>query len=455
MNTTTTTKFNYEVFDRQMITLIEMSYHFIYNYEDHVFLENVIDLRSLCMKAARLCRMTDQDLALQQEDFTHHRRTKNQDYVAELPLLINEFFSFMMKTLKEASKSDTIVKENPLLYIEGISELLPTIGKWLETNEEMKGTYECLTSLNGKVEKALKKSTSQKIYPEISSKDHSTDFLHYYNMLTYLMLHFERMMEITGATVTPEEAERLLTSGVQMHRQSEEGQEEMRHYTSMLHYMYADGMSAEDLKAELRKLVNDVPQSLQTAFMGHADRLDLLGMDLRELPTLPNEEEIDALFSALCKYQWLSELIYQLEHPEDSDTILYNKVFHTSLNGRPVDLVWLREKIGQMIGIASRKNHWFCIYSVLKYHNYIKDQTAKYFAEQMQHPDWFPQLSKELQFNGDTLTEYNGYLSVTNFTIWNQKDFDRYRTLHHKTKWSPHLWRKFQNLCYSMNEVFR
>lgn len=83
---------------------------------------------------------------------------------------------------------------------------------------------------------------------------------------------------------------------------------------------------------------------------------------------------------------------------------------------------------------------------VLTYQRRVKNQL--YLAD-------LYSLTEKLQFNGDTLTEYNGYLSVTNFTIWNQKDFDRYRTLHHKTKWSPNLWRKFQNLCYSMNEVFR
>ena len=274
-------------------------------------------------------------------------------------------------------------------------------------------------------------------------------------MISYLLYHFQRMTEIAGGEMSAEEGGRLLNQAVQQYLNSEEGDQAMYRFECMMHFQYPDGFSADDIKAERRKLVNEVPASLQASFMGFADQPDQLALSLQDLPTIPTEEENDAFLLALAKYQWFSEVLYFMAHPESKEVSIYNKVFHTSVGGKPVDLKMLREKIGQMIDLASRKNHWFCIYSVLKYHNYIKDQTAKYFAEQMQHPDWFPQLSKELQFNGDTLTEYNGYLSVTNFTIWNQKDFDRYRTLHHKTKWSPNLWRKFQNLCYSMNEVFR
>lgn len=455
MNTTTTTKFNYEVFDRQMVTLLDMGDLFIRGYKDADFQEKVYDIRSLCIKAARVCRMTDQDFAQQQEDLTYQRRVKNQLYLADLYSLTEQLAIQLKKYMVKAANDNTSTPENPLLYIEGISELMPSIGKWLGTDKKQKEAFNQMIALNAEVEGALKKSSAEKVYPHITSHEHVTDFLHFYNMLTYLIFHFQRMMEVAGEEITSEEAGRLLTNIVQQYLQTEEAYEEMRHYMAMLHYEYEDGMTASDIKAERKKLVKEVPMAMQTDFMNYADNLNDLGISIRRKSIPLSQEETDALLIAIAKYQWLSELLYQEEHPESSKASLYNKVFHTSLNGRPVDLVWLREKIGQMIGMASRKNHWFCIYSVLKYHNYIKDQTAKYFAEQMQHPDWFPQLSKELQFNGDTLTEYNGYLSVTNFTIWNQKDFDRYRTLHHKTKWSPNLWRKFQNLCYSMNEVFR
>ena len=455
MNTTTTTPFSYEAFDRYMELFLDMCYVFLNEYDEAHFQEKVTDLRSLCIKAARVCRMTEPDFTFQQEDMMHHRRNKNKDYLTALTILHGKVIESMHAAKKEADQAQITSTENPMLYVEGITELLPSIGEWMQTNEEQKETFNLMINLNAQIQQKIKESNEQKIYPEITSKEHLIDFLHFYNMISYLLYHFQRMTEIAGGEMSAEEGGRLLNQAVQQYLNSEEGDQAMYRFECMMHFQYPDGFSADDIKAERRKLVNEVPESLQASFMGFADQPDQLALSLQDLPTIPTEEENDAFLLALAKYQWFSEVLYFMAHPESKEVSIYNKVFHTSVGGKPVDLKMLREKIGQMIDLASRKNHWFCIYSVLKYHNYIKDQTAKYFAEQMQHPDWFPQLSKELQFNGDTLTEYNGYLSVTNFTIWNQKDFDRYRTLHHKTKWSPNLWRKFQDLCYSMNEVFR
>lgn len=455
MDTPTATPFNYEAFDRHMELFLDMCYVFLKEYEEAHFQEKVTDLRSLCIKAARVCRMTESDLASQQEDVMHHRRNKNNDYLTDLTILHGKVIECMHAAKKETEQAQTTSTENPLLYVEGITELLPSIGKWMEANEDQRETFKLMIDLNAQIQQKIKESNEQKIYPEVTSKEHLTDFLHFFNMVSYLLYHFQRMTEIAGEEMSAEEGGRLLNQAVQQYLDSEEGSLAMHRFECMMHFQYPDGFNADDIKAERRKLVNEVPASLQASFMGFADQPDQLALSLQDLPTIPTVEENDAFLLALAKYQWFSEVLYFMAHPESKEVGIYNKVFHTSVGGKPVDMKKLHEKIGQMIDLASRKNHWFCIYSVLKFRNLIKDSAAKHFAEQMTHPDWFPELSKELQFNGDTLTEYNGYLNDTLFTAWNQKDYDSYRTLHHKTRWAPDLWRRFQNLCYSMNEVFK
>ena len=71
---TTPTNFTYEAFDRQMENLLDMGAAFMQGYGDYDFSEQVGDIRSLLTKVSRLCKLTEQDLALQQEDQTH--RTK-------------------------------------------------------------------------------------------------------------------------------------------------------------------------------------------------------------------------------------------------------------------------------------------------------------------------------------------------------------------------------------------
>ena len=109
--------------------------------------------------------------------------------------------------------------------------------------------------------------------------------------------------------------------------------------------------------------------------------------------------------------------------------------------------------------ISSRSSHRyskqrFCIYSVLKYRNLIKDPVATHFAEQMQSSNWFPHLPDVLRFTGETLTEYNGYLNDTSFPTWNRDRYDSFRLRKGKKKWSPDLWSKFQRLCYQLDECF-
>ena len=186
--------------------------------------------------------------------------------------------------------------------------------------------------------------------------------------------------------------------------------------------------------------------------MENIDDMSALAMSIVSIRPLPNEDDFETLLSVVAKYQWISERLYEHDHPESISPEIFNEVFHTSKNGKPVNMKRLRKVIEKMIGMIDKKNHWFCIYSVLKYRNYIKDPVATHFAQQMQHHDWFPNLPKHLHFSGETLTEYNGYLNDNTYPTWNKERYEIFRLGKGKKKWSPTLWLKFQRLCYELDE---
>ena len=261
---------------------------------------------------------------------------------------------------------------------------------------------------------------------------------------------------MTDEEVNSEEAGRMLTGQVLVYIETDKGKEDFRNFIAVLKYEN-DGQMPEydELNVERKHLIKQVPRAFQTCFMEHIDDINELAMSIVAIKPLPNDKEYEALLSAIAKYQWLTEQMYEYEHPESIQPELYNKVFYTSMNGIPVDFKRLRKKIEKMLNLINRKNHWFCIYSVLKYHHYIKDPVATHFAEQMRHHDWFSNLPDFLKFSGETLTEYNGYLNENTFPSWNRERYESFRLLNGKKKWSPDLWSKFQRLCYELDEVFR
>ena len=71
--------FSYEVFDRQLDHFTMMLKVLMDGWEDYSSQEMTFDIHSLCTKAARLCYLADQDLALQHSDVSHHRKEQNED----------------------------------------------------------------------------------------------------------------------------------------------------------------------------------------------------------------------------------------------------------------------------------------------------------------------------------------------------------------------------------------
>lgn len=79
----------------------------------------------------------------------------------------------------------------------------------------------------------------------------------------------------------------------------------------------------------------------------------------------------------------------ELEHPQEIAPSLYNEVFVQNINSRPVSMEELKKIIAKMVRLVSRKNQWFCVWSVLRHHNLLANYSHEAFARQMMSDDWF------------------------------------------------------------------
>lgn len=104
---------------------------------------------------------------------------------------------------------------------------------------------------------------------------------------------------------------------------------------------------------------------------------------------------------------------------------------------------------------VKRKNHWFCVWSVLRFRNLLATEKFEAFAQQMMRPEWFGNEPGVARFSGDTLSEYSGYFTDCLYTRWNEKDYRLYLATHQKHKWSDSLCERFTRLCLEMDEAFR
>ncbi len=451
-----TNDFNYEAFDRQMETLLQMSMVLITGWDDYAAQELTFDIRSLCVKGSRLCSLADQDLALQQADLTHARRQRNQYFYARMNELVVEHLSpLLSQVVDDIRHQKTLDRPSAASYKQEMSELLPRLGKWMEQGSDEKGRFDQMLADYTKVERALAKTVKPTHYPGVTWKERFMNLFRYYALMCCLLYHFQQVMELTGLEVTPDEAGSMFTRSVQAYLETEAGQKEMERFAATLRFRnHGEPLDKEQLEDAQQNLIDVVPDALQTCFMAHIYDINALAVDILEMDPRPTEEEFQAFVAAVAKWQWLSERIFACQHPERIVAPIYNKVFHTSIQGKPVDFMQLRSVIKAMMKLIDKKNDWFCLYSVLKFRNLIKDAVATHFAEQMMHTDWFPDMPDYQRFSGETLSEYNGYLNDTRFPAWNEAAFESYRARYGKKKWSPDLWRKFQRRCEQMNELF-
>ena len=73
----------------------------------------------------------------------------------------------------------------------------------------------------------------------------------------------------------------------------------------------------------------------------------------------------------------------------------------------------------------------------------------------MMHTDWFADQPDNLHFTDDILRAYNGYLSTTDFCLWDEDVFLQHATrLGKQKKWNLTLFRTFRSLCDDINDAF-
>lgn len=97
-------------------------------------------------------------------------------------------------------------------------------------------------------------------------------------------------------------------------------------------------------------------------------------------------------------------------------TALHNQVFYSVVNNRPVVMEELRKSIAKMVTLVTRKNHWFCVWSVLKHHNLIR-----------------------------VFSEYD-------YTQWDKEMFLEKKKIFGMKKWSESLFDTFSTLCRDMEK---
>ena len=120
--------FSYEVFDRQLDHFTMMLKVLMDGWEDYSSQEMTFDIHSLCTKAARLCYLADQDLALQHTDVSHHRKEQNETYFTSFELIITtQFTKFMKKVLALVKAGKKVEGHSSPMFSSEISTLLPKL----------------------------------------------------------------------------------------------------------------------------------------------------------------------------------------------------------------------------------------------------------------------------------------------------------------------------------------
>lgn len=445
---------DYISFDRQLDNMIAMSGILVSEQDDCDTQELTFDIVSLLTKVNRLCAMAEADYAVQLEQLKRPRKDKNLYYSEKLQALIAAVMPFLKNVTRVVHENRTFegkkqganisVTSSFLHELTGMSEML------CADNMEWGSFVESFAGLESLVKKKFKATK----YPGMTSVERVWLLLQYFVKLCYLQYHFKRVSRMDYQEIDAAEAERLLTQMIQAYADSEEGESELLRYEAVLRYDN-DGraLSEEQLKAAQKALLNDVPKSLQLLYMQHVDDVNALAHGLTQIPC--DEPELDSLIAVVAKWQLLSSRMAQKKRSQQSLQPLYNEVFVNSVNGKPVDLHALKGCIERMLPSIKRKNHWFCVWCVLKHHNLLATTESASFARQMMHKDWFRNIDQGKHFSGDTLRDYNGYLANVDYTNWQDKEYLLYKEQYNKSRWSSALCTNFRNICREMEEAMR
>lgn len=448
--------FSYEVFDRQLEHFYMMLKVLTEGWEDYNSEEMTSDINSLCTKASRLCYMADQDLALQHADVTHQRKERNELLHNQIEeLMSRKLVPFVMQLIDGIKEGKMLQGHESPMFPSQLSGLFPRIfdllemqGMGMDRLQELQGIIVAAETM---VENDVPASTE-----EMASSQEVEMLLRLWNilrlciMVSYLLLHFRRVCHVTSKPLEADTVIRLTESKVQQYLNKEKGKRNLDLYQARLQYEN-DGkpLDMEQWLKARRALKAQVPPKFELAFLYYAEDTGKAGEELAKL-TISNEE-FDALVDVLAKYQFITRRIFMLSHPEEQDSDLPNEAFNCMVNGRSVDLRELKKSIAKMVALVTRKNQWFCVWSVLKHLNLIKEgSTFATFAHQMMSKEWFGKSPNIVPFTADNLSDYSHYFSEFDYTDWDEEIFQEKKELYGMTKWSPKLCQNFSSLCEKM-----
>ena len=448
--------FSYEVFDRQLNTYYRMCRVLINGWEDYSTQEMNFDIRSLCTKASRLCHMADQDLALQHSDLIHQRKLTNQKHLEVInQVIIGELCPFMRNIITKYKETNALEGHKTNMFSGQMSKLFPKLKDLLIEDGMTESNLDELLANISVVEKELPDRIKPTRFPGMKPTERFWNLFQLFCFSLYLVLHFRRVNHVCGQDISDEEAGRLTELAIQHYPSDPRGQKDIDLYFSTLEYNNnRNALDIEQMRSEQRKLQDEVPENLRLAFLHHVDDAHQLGMEVNHLNF--TTEEFIQLLSATTKWQMLEQKIYEFLNPEEVESPLYNEVFVRSVNSRPVNMEELKKTIAKMVKLVSKKNQWFCIWSVLKHHNLLANYSHEAFARQMMNSDWFGKQVPDYQhFSGDTLREYKRYFSDYDYTQWDNDAFLEQKQIFGMTKWSNSLCLKFKKQCQEMEQAIR
>lgn len=482
-----TSAFSYEVFYRQLDNFLLMLQMMMNSWEDYNSEELAFDIDSLCIKASRLCYMADQDLALQHTDVTYQHKAENEHYHQLLEeLVIRDFSPFVLQVVTSLNDGNMMEGHESPMFASDLSCLFPRLfdilGQSGMPRENMLALQQMIVSVEPIVKRVFpalqssEKEDSSLVTSEIemseldASEIESSEsekapkmarppqleffkklwnFLRLFAMASYLLQHFRRVCQLTDRPFTSAELSRLVEQNVQKYMTDEESHHLLDLYFARLKYDN-DGKQLSEAQwlKQRRALKEQVPENLELAFLNYADDAHLVGEAMLGIPFTP--EDFVALIDALAKYQLITQRLYEIRHPETQRQELHNEAFNLMVRGKRVDLLELKKTIAKMAHLVEKKNQWFCVWSVLKHLNVLRENCVfATFARQMMSPEWFGN-SAVVQFSADNLSDYSHYFNDYDYTEWDEEMFREKREWYGMTKWSPKLCQNFSQLCEKM-----
>lgn len=448
-------RLDYTIYDRQLTVFCNATETLVAGWHEYSATELTMDLRSLCIKGARLCYMADQDVVWQQEDLARSRSASNLLWQQRFYSLLTEQLAPMItEVTANFRKGMPFVGVKLPRYDGEFADILPYLQAAITKSGALdsEGCVQLIAE-SRTLQTILKKHKKKKQEGE-TAEERTWHLAQLYALTCYLFYHFQKLSMVEIAEPDKEETERLLVRAIQEYRQSEEGQHVLRTYQARLLFENDDRkLSREELANAGKRLINEIPEPLQYCYMTHRNNTARMAAEIVDLN--PEPADIQDFIKTIAKWQLLSEMIYNLEHPCTTPHIS-NTIFNANSNGKPINLLSLRKAIGEMVKLVEHKNQWFCVWCVLKHRNLLADYHFQAFADQMMHPDWYGK-EKVPTFKGENISDYSDYLGQTDFTLWNLKSFQEYRSLHNKPekKWSDTLFKTFHHLCYEMDEIYR